>query len=211
MIFETVVVGPLMVNCFILGCESTGEGLILDPGDDADLILEAVSRHGLKILNVVNTHGHFDHKGANGDILKATGAGLLIHELDAPMLARAVETAARFGLQAKNSPPPTGFLSDGDQVSFGGYGLRILHTPGHTPGGCSLYGGGMLFTGDTLFADAVGRTDFPGGSAVALLKSIREKLLVLPDDTIVHPGHGPSTTIGRERLHNPYLTGRAAL
>jgi len=211
MIFETVVVGPLMVNCYILGSEHTGAGIVIDPGDDSDRILAAVSRLGLKILNVVNTHGHFDHTGGNERIMTATGAGLLIHELDAPMLSRAVDTSARFGLQAENSPPPTGFLTDGALVSFGELELKVLHTPGHTLGGCSLFMEGMVFTGDTLFENAVGRTDFPGGSSSALGKSIRERLLVLPDATRVYPGHGPATTIGRERTHNPYLTGRAPL
>lgn len=200
-----------MVNCYILGCEAAGQGIIVDPGDDSDRILAAVSRHGLKILYVVNTHGHFDHTGGNERIMAATGAGLLIHELDAPMLSRAVDTAARFGLHAENSPPPTGFLSDGALISFGAYHLKVLHTPGHTLGGCSLSMVGKVFTGDTLFENAVGRTDFAGGSSSALGKSIRERLLVLPDETIVYPGHGPATTIGRERQHNPYLTGRAPL
>jgi hydroxyacylglutathione hydrolase len=206
MILESVVVGPLMVNCYVLGCENSREGVVVDPGDDTDRILDAVSRHGLKVVAVINTHGHFDHTGGNQRVITETGAGLLIHELDAPMLARAVDTAAMFGLTAENSPPPSRFLTEGEFVAFGEYRLRVLHTPGHTLGGCSLHLEGMVFTGDTLFADSVGRTDFPGGSSVALGKSIREKLLILPDDTIVYPGHGPSTTIGRERKHNPYLT-----
>lgn len=206
MIFESVVVGPLMVNCYVLGCENSREGVVVDPGDDTDRILDVVTRHGLKVVAVINTHGHFDHTGGNQRIVTETGAGLLIHELDAPMLARAVDTAAMFGLTAENSPPPSRFLTEGEFVAFGEYRLRVLHTPGHTLGGCSLHLEGMVFTGDTLFADSVGRTDFPGGSSVALGKSIREKLLILPDDTVVYPGHGPSTTIGRERKHNPYLT-----
>lgn len=206
MIIESVVVGPLLVNCYVLGCESSREGVVLDPGHDVERILSVVSRHGLKVVSVINTHGHFDHTGGNKKIVNETGAGLLIHELDAPMLARAVDTAAMFGLTAENSPPPTRFLTESEFIPFGKFRLQVLHTPGHTPGGCSLFIDGMVFTGDTLFSDSVGRTDFPGGSSVALGKSIREKLLVLPDDTLVYPGHGPSTTIGRERRHNPYLT-----
>ncbi|RQW88214.1 MAG: MBL fold metallo-hydrolase [Geobacter sp.] len=209
MILETVVVGPLMVNCYILGCEATREGVVVDPGGDAENILSAVSSHDLTIVQIINTHGHFDHVGANQALMDAFGAGLSIHELDAPMLARADVTALRYGLKAENSPPPTGYLQEGDSISFRKYSLTVLHTPGHTLGGCSLYGEGLVLTGDTLFVESVGRTDFPGGSAAVLLKSIQEKLLNLPDATIVYPGHGPATTIGHERLHNPYLTNTA--
>jgi glyoxylase-like metal-dependent hydrolase (beta-lactamase superfamily II) len=211
MIIETVVVGPLMVNCYILGCETTLEGIVIDPGGDADKILSAVSGHELKIRQIVNTHGHFDHVGANRDLMDAWGVGLLIHELDAPMLECADVTALKYGLSAENSPPPSGFLRDGDTISFGKYHLKVLHTPGHTLGGCSLYGEGVVFTGDTLFAESVGRTDFPGGSSAALGKSIREKLLTLPDETIVYPGHGPTTTVGHERLYNPYIANPGVL
>jgi hydroxyacylglutathione hydrolase len=205
MILETVVVGPLMVNCYILGCETTREGIVIDPGGDADMILSAVSSHDLKIQQIINTHGHFDHIGANQALMASLGAGLLIHELDAAMLGRADATALKFGLMVDASPPPTGFLRDGEIITFGEYELKILHTPGHSMGGCSLYREGMVFTGDTLFAESVGRTDFPGGSSVALGKSIREKLMTLPDETIVYPGHGPESTIGHERLHNSFI------
>jgi hydroxyacylglutathione hydrolase len=209
MILETVVVGPLMVNCYILGCEATRKGIIIDPGGDAEKILSAVARNDLAIVQIINTHGHFDHVGANQAVMDAFGVGLSIHELDAPMLAHADITALKYGLKAKNSPPPTAFLRDGDSILFGNCSLKVLHTPGHTLGGCSLFGEGVVITGDTLFAESVGRTDFPGGSSAALLKSIREKLLTLPDETIVCPGHGPASTIGHERLHNPYLNESA--
>jgi glyoxylase-like metal-dependent hydrolase (beta-lactamase superfamily II) len=209
MILETVVVGPLMVNCYIIGCEATREGLVIDPGGDAEKILSAVARHELSIVQIINTHGHFDHVGANQALMTAFGVGLQIHELDAPMLAHADITALKYGLKAENSPPPTAFFSDGDTIPFGKCSLKVLHTPGHTRGGCSLYGEGVVFTGDTLFAESVGRTDFPGGSSATLLKSIREKLLTLPDPTLVYPGHGPATTISHERLHNPYLNDSA--
>ncbi|MHC1698199.1 MAG: MBL fold metallo-hydrolase [Geobacteraceae bacterium] len=205
MILETVVVGPLMVNCYIVGCETTREGLVIDPGGDAEKILSAVARLDLTIVQIINTHGHFDHVGANQTLMAAFGVGLRIHELDAPMLAHADITALKYGLKAENSPPPTGFLCDGDIISFGKCSLKILHTPGHTRGGCSLYGESVVFTGDTLFAESVGRTDFPGGSSATLVTSIREKLLTLPDETVIYPGHGPASTIGHERLYNPYL------
>ncbi|WP_298269198.1 MBL fold metallo-hydrolase [Geobacter sp.] len=209
MIFDTVVVGPLGVNCFILGCEETGEGVVVDPGADAGRILEHVRSRGLAIRYVVNTHGHFDHVGGNRPVVEATGAKLLIHRDDVPFLGRAADVAAMYGLTTENSPEPDIFLEDGATLSFGNCTMAILHTPGHTPGGCCLYleKEGKVITGDTLFAESVGRTDFPGSSHEALMASIRTKLLTLPDATQVFPGHGPSTTIGRERLYNPYIAG----
>jgi hydroxyacylglutathione hydrolase len=209
MIFETVIVGQLGVNCFVLGCPETGEGVVIDPGADPDRVLAAVQRHGLTIKYVINTHGHFDHIGGNRQLSEKTGAKLLIHEGDVPFLSRASQVATAYGLSAENSPPPDAFLADGMTIAFGRYEIRVLHTPGHTPGGCSLYlvQQGMVLTGDTLFAESVGRTDFPGSSHEALIAGIRGKLLPLPDDTVVYPGHGPSTTIGWEKAHNPYLAG----
>ncbi|AJE03817.1 MBL fold metallo-hydrolase [Geobacter pickeringii] len=209
MIFDTVVVGPLGVNCFILGCEESREGVVVDPGADAERILERVRSRGLDIRYVVNTHGHFDHVGGNRRLVAATGAKLLIHRDDVPLLGRAVEVAANYGLTTERSPEPDLFLEDGAVLSFGSCAMEILHTPGHTPGGCclSLATEAKVITGDTLFAESVGRTDFPGSSHEALMASIQTKLLPLPDATQVFPGHGPSTTIGRERLYNPYIAG----
>ncbi len=207
MIFETVVVGPLEVNCFILGCEATMEGIIIDPGAEAEKILSAVKRSGLKIGRVINTHGHFDHVGGNRQVLAATGAELLIHSGDVHFLSRAADVATMYGLSTENSPPPDGLLEDGMTIRFGSYEMKVLHTPGHTPGGCCLYleSQDKLVTGDTLFAEGVGRTDFPGSSHEALIEGIRNKLMVLPDVTAAYPGHGPSTTIGHERRYNPYI------
>ncbi|MBI1920447.1 MAG: MBL fold metallo-hydrolase [Geobacter sp.] len=207
MIFETVVVGALGVNCFILGCDETSEALVVDPGADAERILPVVAKLGLRVTTVVNTHGHFDHVGGNRRVLEATNAELLIHEADALYLQRAVVTAARYGVVAEDSPAPSRFLTDGMTINFGRKSLQVLHTPGHTQGGCCLYlaSEGMVITGDTLFADSVGRTDLPGGSHEQLIASITGKLLSLPDETKVYPGHGPSSSIGHERRHNPYL------
>lgn len=207
MIFETIVVGQLGVNCFILGCEETREGIIVDPGADAERVLAAVQQLGLKIRYVINTHGHFDHMGGNRSVVVKTGAKLLIHESDVYFLSRAADSAASYGLKAENSHKPDHLLQDGMVLNFGKHQLKVLHTPGHTPGGCCLYleGEGKILTGDTLFAESVGRTDFPGSSHADLIDGVRTKLLVLPDETQAFPGHGPSTTIGHEKRHNPYL------
>lgn len=210
MIFEVLSVGPLSANCFVVGCEDTHEGIVVDPGAEAEKILAVVKRHGLTIRMVINTHGHFDHVGGNDGVLSVTGATLHIHENDERYLSRAAESAAMYGLSGTNSSHPDGYLEDGMELSFGTCTLRVLHTPGHTPGGCCLYFAeqGIVITGDTLFADSVGRTDLPGGSHDVLIGAIREKLLTLPDATAVYPGHGPATTIGREKRYNPYLGGR---
>jgi glyoxylase-like metal-dependent hydrolase (beta-lactamase superfamily II) len=202
MIFETVIVGPLEVNCYLLGCEETRQGVVIDPGADADRIIPLISRHGLKIVHVINTHGHFDHVSGNRKMLEATGADLLLHEADVPLLSLAGATAAAYGLKAEDSPFPDGYLSDGMNIAFGNYELTVLHTPGHTQGGCCLYCEGLVITGDTLFADSVGRTDLPGGSHAALLESIHRKLLTLPDGTVAYPGMAGSTD-GRERSQIP--------
>ncbi|RNC64956.1 MAG: MBL fold metallo-hydrolase [Desulfuromonadales bacterium] len=209
MIFDIVVVGPLGVNCFILGCEETKVGVVVDPGAEVERILDRMKALGLTIRTVINTHGHFDHVGANKQLLEATGAKLMIHREDVPFLGRAADVASMYGLATENSPQPDELLEDGRAVAFGNYSLKVLHTPGHTPGGCCLYlaSEGKLISGDTLFAESVGRTDFPGSSHEALMESIRTKLLTLPDETQVFPGHGPATTIGRERRYNPYLNG----
>jgi glyoxylase-like metal-dependent hydrolase (beta-lactamase superfamily II) len=210
MIFETVVVGQLGVNCFILGDAETKVGVIVDPGADPEKVLAVVKAKGLKITHVINTHGHFDHVGGNRAVVAATGAKLLIHREDEPFYGQVGQTANQYGIKAENSPPPTDYLDDGTVITFGRYQIRAIHTPGHTKGGCCLYlpDVGKLISGDTLFADSVGRTDFPGGSQAQLEASIRNKLFILPDETAVYPGHGPATTISHEKKHNPYVGQR---
>lgn len=207
MIFESIAVGPLSVNCYIAACEENREGIVVDPGGDVEQIARLVLLHGLKIHTIINTHGHFDHLGGNRQALAAFGAKLLIHQADAPMLSRSAEVARKYGLQGENSPEADGYLVNGMEIFFGTCRLKVLHTPGHTQGGCSLYfeDERILITGDTLFADSIGRTDLPGGSHEQLLESIRTKLFTLPDDVIVYPGHGPQTTIGHEKNCNPYF------
>ena len=207
MIFESVAVGPLSVNCYIVGCQRSLEGVVIDPGGDFESIYRLVQAHGLKIGTIINTHGHFDHIGANRQLLAACHARLLIHQADAPMLDKVADAARMFGMAGENSPPADEFLFDTMTVTFGEHHLKVLHTPGHTQGGCCLYfeDERMVITGDTLFADSIGRTDLPGGSHEQLLQSIRSKLFTLPDDVTAYPGHGPQTTIGHEKQHNPYF------
>jgi len=207
MTFDVMVVGPLGVNCFLLGCEATGQAVVVDPGGDVEQILTALQKRGLSVVSIINTHGHFDHVGGNRQLQAATGAELLIHPADEPMLARVASVAGMYGLQAENSPGPDRLLEDDMLLSFGNQQLRVIHTPGHTPGGCCLYleSEQKLISGDTLFADGVGRTDLPGGSHAQLINSIRTRLFTLPPQVEVWPGHGPATTIGHEQQHNPYL------
>ena len=205
MILETLVVGPLQVNCYILGDEATHQGIIIDPGDDAREIIDAIKRHQLEIVAIVNTHAHFDHVGALTAVREFTNAPFMLHAAEAPLLASAKLSAAMFGLSVETPKPADRLLSEGDQVVAGSIALKVLHTPGHTPGGICLLDGMLVFTGDTLFQSSIGRTDLPGGAYGTLMASIRDKLLPLPDNTIVHAGHGDATTIGAEKQFNPFV------
>ncbi len=186
---QTLLVGVLGTNCYLVSDPESREMLVIDPGAEAERILAAIRAGGVKVAAIVNTHGHWDHIGANGEVKEATGAPLLIHEADAGI----------------TSPPADRLLHGEEELPLGRFKLRVIHTPGHSPGSICLYLPGVLFSGDTLFAESVGRTDLPGGSLSQLVSSIREKLFVLPDETVVHPGHGPSTTVGEERSLNPYV------
>jgi glyoxylase-like metal-dependent hydrolase (beta-lactamase superfamily II) len=194
-----------MANCFVLGCEQTLNAVVIDPGDEADRILMALSESSLTLKTIINTHGHFDHVGANKPLHDATGAPIVIHALDAPMLNQIAASAANWGLAGDNSPTPERTIDDGDTIEFGNIALTVIHTPGHTPGGVSLHTGEHVFVGDTLFAGSIGRTDFPGGSFETLRDSIQKKLFALGDAVQVYTGHGPQTTIGRERINNPFV------
>ena len=205
MIIKNLEVGPIMANCYILGCENTKEAVVIDPGDDGDQILMALAKSELKVKYLINTHGHFDHVGANKSMKEATHAEIGIHPDDAPMLMELSKSASMFGLSAENSPPPDILLNHGDHLSFGDITLEVIHTPGHSMGGICLYTKGYLFAGDTLFKSSIGRTDLPGGNYDTLIASIRTKLFGLPDDTIVYTGHGPETSIGDEKRMNPFL------
>ncbi len=205
MIVKMLHVGMLQTNCYIVGCEETKEGIIIDPGGSAKDILAEVERLGLNIEYVINTHGHFDHTLANKEVVKATGAPLAIHSADAPLLTQG-GGALFFGIMGKASPPADMMLEEGQVLTVGNIELKVLHTPGHSPGSICLYNGeeGVLFDGDVLFNMGMGRYDLPGGDYRVLMASI-QRLLTLPDETTVYPGHGPATTIGRERRSNPFL------
>ncbi|HAG07864.1 MAG: Beta-lactamase domain-containing protein [Clostridia bacterium 62_21] len=205
MILHLLVVGELATNCYVLGCPRTHRGLVIDPGGDAPVIIEEIRKLQLNIEKIVLTHGHIDHWAAAGNVVEATGASVAIHTDDAFMLSNPAASLATY-LKAGASLRPDVFLREGDTVTAGTLALRVLHTPGHTPGGICLYTPGTVFTGDTLFEGSIGRHDLPGGDLRRLIASIKEKLLVLPDETKVYPGHGSQTTIAGERRYNPYLT-----
>ncbi|MCU0560482.1 MAG: MBL fold metallo-hydrolase [Desulfobacterales bacterium] len=205
MIITPLAVGPIMANCFIVGCEKSRAAAVIDPGDEADRILMALADAGLTVTQIINTHGHFDHVGANARLKKVTGAPISAHASDAPLLGQLSRMAAMWGMSAEDSPPPDRLIDEGDRIVVGELTFRVIHTPGHTPGGVSLLVDGHLFVGDTLFAGSVGRTDFPGGDFETLKASIQKKLFVLGDALCVHTGHGPDTTIGAEKRHNPFV------
>lgn len=183
---KTVVVGPLGTNCYIITGDEAGEALVIDPGDDALDIIDALNEDNLEVSAIVLTHGHFDHIQAAGDIKKSKGGRIFAHPAD----------------QVPGTDEP---LAEGDELTAGGAVLRVILTPGHSRGSCSLIGDGAVFCGDLLFRDSVGRTDFEGGSMAELLRSL-DKLKELPDETVVFPGHGPETTIGREKMMNPFMS-----
>jgi glyoxylase-like metal-dependent hydrolase (beta-lactamase superfamily II) len=204
--YELVIVGALETNCYLVYCEETRACAVIDPGADPEKIISAIADLELKPAVVLNTHGHVDHIGGNSDIVRKYAVPLAMHDADTGMLQVSDYIELSLLLGAKNSPPPDRLLTEGDEVAFGRASLRVVHIPGHTPGSIGFVAGGILFSGDTLFCGGVGRTDLPGGSWKDLERSIRERILTLPEETIVLPGHGPWTTVEQERNSNPFLT-----
>ncbi|NOZ26371.1 MAG: MBL fold metallo-hydrolase [Nitrospirae bacterium] len=196
-----LVVGPLEVNCYILHDSESKEAIVVDPGDEPERILDLLKPDGLEVTHIVCTHTHFDHVGAIPELKEATKARIVIHEKESEIYEAARDMAAFWGYDVDPLPPPDVFVSEGDEIKTGNLMFRIMHTPGHSPGGICLYGNGVVVTGDTLFAGSVGRTDFPGGDPDLLKESFR-RLIALPEETVVLPGHGPRSTIGREKREN---------
>jgi hydroxyacylglutathione hydrolase len=208
MLLSTVVVTEFMTNCFILGDDKTHHAFVIDPGGEADKILRQIESMGLEVIAIVNTHAHVDHIGAIRQIKDATGAQIMMHRDELPLLQAASRMGRLFGIHIEQPPDPDRFLSEGEEISLGnGISLSVLETPGHSPGGITLVTSDkkLCFAGDTLFAGSIGRTDLPGGDYHTLIASIKTKLIPLGDDVKVMPGHGPATTVGAERRYNPFL------
>ncbi|MGQ9566041.1 MAG: MBL fold metallo-hydrolase [Candidatus Bathyarchaeales archaeon] len=210
MIVKMLMLGALGTNCYVVWCEETKEAIVVDPAFSTEnegkrTVLHLVEANSLDVKYIVNTHGHADHTSGNGLVKKITGAPIVIHELDAPLLGKSGEGWAHmFGIKLV-SPPADKTVREGEAIRFGKQLLRVIHTPGHTEGSISLVGNECVFVGDTLFQGSIGRTDFPGGSYKQIIQSIKQKLLILPDYFKIYTGHGPTTTIGTERKTNPFI------
>jgi len=203
--YENIVVGALETNCYLAFCENSRKCAVIDPGADPEKIFRIIDDNDLKPVVLLNTHGHIDHIGANKAIKEKFGIPLYIHKADEKMLKSALQSGLALLLGSKASPAPDKFFNEGDIIDIGESKLEVIHTPGHSPGSVSFLTDTVLFSGDTLFCGGVGRTDLPGGSWDKLVNSIRKKILTLPDETLVLPGHGPATTVGQEKESNPYI------
>ena len=204
MIIQTLILGPMQANCYLLECEKTHSAIVIDPGDDADQVLYLINERKLKLEIIINTHGHIDHIAANTDLKEKTTAKLYIHRADADMIINQQRNLSAFIGMPFASVPPDRLLDDGDVINAGEMSLKVIHTPGHSPGSICLLADHVIFTGDLLFAGGIGRYDFPGSSYDLIMESLK-KIMEFGDDLTVYPGHGPETTIGEERLTNPFL------
>lgn len=203
--YQLVIVGPLETNCYLFYCSKTRECAVIDPGAEAEKIFEAISSLNLKPIIILNTHGHVDHTGANLDLKERYQVPIAIHPGDLPLLEEYLQLEFGLMLGARPAPAPDRLLADGEKIVIGETFLQVIHSPGHSPGSVCFYADHLLFAGDTLFCGGVGRTDLPGGSWKDLAHSLKARVMILPDETVVLPGHGPKTTIGEERESNPYL------
>lgn len=203
--YETIIVGPLETNCYLVSCPETSECAIVDPGAEPEAIFRWIVEKSLKPIVILNTHGHIDHIGANKDIKEKFDIPLYIHSDDSSMLKSVLQSEMGLFLGAKESPPADHFFEDGEEINIGKSSLKVIHTPGHSPGSVSFLGDGFLLSGDTLFFGGVGRTDLPGGSWQELVDSIKNKILTMPEEMIVLPGHGPHTSVGQEKRSNPFI------
>ena len=202
---ELLVVGPLMTNCYIVWDEASNEGVIIDPGDDADIIITMVKELGVQVDRILATHCHFDHIAAVAALKRELELEFIAHSGDLFFVEDGKASARKWGFDIEQPPKPDRFIEDGDKIEVGNFSLEVLHTPGHSPGGVSYLHERVVFAGDCLFQGSIGRTDFRMGSLEELAKSIRTRLYTLPDNTLVYTGHGPVTTIGDEKAHNPFV------
>ncbi len=207
MIIKGLVVGPVGANCYVIGDGQSKEGAIIDPGDEPERILQVVRETSLQIRFIIATHGHFDHSAATKRLKEELETDFLLHRDDLPYVRRSKQKAQEWGIFIEQVPDPDRYIKDGEVLKLGALELKIIHTPGHSPGGISIYipAENVLFSGDTLFQGSVGRTDFDGGSMEVLTSSIKKSLYTLPDSTIVYTGHGEPTTIGDEKIHNYFV------
>jgi hydroxyacylglutathione hydrolase len=198
-------VGMFQENTFFLRARDRDEVVLIDPGDEPERLIETLESRGWRAVAIVNTHGHIDHVGAVAPLQEQLGIPFYLHSADQFLLDQLQHSARNWGVEAPETPTVDHRLDELETLELAGLAIGVLHTPGHTPGGVSLVVDGRVFAGDCLFLGSIGRTDFPGGNTAQLLASIKNRLLALPDETVVHSGHGPDTTIGHERRHNPFL------
>lgn len=203
--YQLVIVGPLETNCYLFFCPETRECAVIDPGAEADQIFPLITHLNLRPVIILNTHGHVDHTGANAEIKDRYRVPIALHQNDLPLIEENIQLEFGLMLGARPTPRPDRLLADGDEIRIGQTGLKVIHTPGHSPGSVCYYTHGILFSGDTLFCGGVGRTDLPGGSWKDLICSLRTRVMNFPDETVVLPGHGPRTTIAEEKENNPFL------
>lgn len=195
----------IQANCYILGDEESREAVVIDPGGDTPVVLRTLENKGLSPSAILATHGHFDHVEGLASLKRATGAPICVHAGDRSLIEGMKDQGLLFGMRVEAAPPPDRYLEDGQEIAFGKLSLRVVHTPGHSPGSVSYLMDKMVFVGDLLFAGSIGRTDLQGGDYDTLIRSVRTRIFTLPEDTVVYPGHGPATTVGREKRINPFF------